>query len=515
MKTLNKILLILFIGLIPFSSCDTEKLTDLNINPHAANELNWKFLLTNGMLLSAENRYVNWRANLIYCAHFIQQCASTGGHAGDKYYRNTSYSASYFDYVYTRALKNLSEVIRQTDPTEGANPEMTNARNIARILRVVNMHRMTDLYGDVPYSEANKGLDGIFKPKYDAQKDIYTDMLKELDEAVNGLSASADDIADADLIYKGDLDKWKKFGNSMMLRLGMRVSKIDAGMATTYVTKAINGGVMESNDDNAWIPMADGPDQWTNQNGTSRALIQGDGSDGALLSKTLVDFLKDRNDPRLMIISGGIGPWGGPYNTNYNEQDGLPNGHDYESLRILNGWPEDYQFDTHTTYSRINPLLLKTDAPYFLQSYSEVALLLAEVAASQGQDAIAEAQYNKGVAAAMQMYELYDASFVVSNGDVTSYLAANPYDPAKGEEMIGEQYWAATFLNWYEGYANWRRTGFPSLTPHNFENNVTGGRIPLRLEYPLSEYSINADNVSAANARQGKDDFMTPVWWDK
>ena len=120
----------------------------------------------------------------------------------------------------------------------------------------------------------------------------------------------------ADLYFNGDVAKWKKWGYSLMLRLAMRLSNVDVASTNTYVAKAIAGGVMQSNADNVIVPMAEAPSLWTNQNGISRAFYPGDGGNSSFLSKTLVDFLKGMNagstaddDPRLMIISGGIGLW--------------------------------------------------------------------------------------------------------------------------------------------------------------------------------------------------------------
>ena len=122
----------------------------------------------------------------------------------------------------------------------------------------------------------------------------------------------------ADLIFDGDIAKWKKWGYSLMLRLAMRVSNVDADMADTYVTKAVAGGTMETNDDNAWVDMALTPSEWMNQNGISRTFYPGDGGvwQSNLLSKPLVDQLKGTNklstaddDPRLMIFTAGIIEW--------------------------------------------------------------------------------------------------------------------------------------------------------------------------------------------------------------
>lgn len=151
---------------------------------------------------------------------------------------------------------------------------------------------MTDYYGNVPYFEAIQADKGVFFPKYDKQKDIYTDLLKELEEATAAFTAvdPNDGFAAADLYYDGDINKWKRWGYSLMLRLAMRVSNVDPAMANTYVQKAIAGGVFTSNDDNVIVPMAEAPSIWTNQNGISRAFLPGDGGQAKFLSKTLIDF---------------------------------------------------------------------------------------------------------------------------------------------------------------------------------------------------------------------------------
>ena len=104
------------------------------------------------------------------------------------------------------------------------------------------------MYGSVPYSEADKGIDGIFYPKYDKQKAIYTDLFKELEEATAGLNESNPDegFADADVIYDGDIAKWKKLGYSLMLRMAMRISNVDLPTANTYVRKQWQAGYSQA-----------------------------------------------------------------------------------------------------------------------------------------------------------------------------------------------------------------------------------------------------------------------------
>lgn len=510
MKYINKLFVLGFILLLPLTSCNTEELQELNIDPNAANELDWKFLLTQGQVQSAENRYINGRVNLGICSHLIQHLATieTGERAmGDKYTRNEDSKNAYQQNVYRGSLKTLSEIIRQTGP-EGKTPTWTNLHHVAQVMYIIPMHVMTDLYGNVPYSEANRGIEGIFFPKYDTQESIYLDMLAKLDAAASTIGTGPDQLGNADLIYNGDLTKWKKLANSLMLRLAMRISNVDPGTAQTYVQKAISGGVMTSNLDMAWIPMSSGPSQWFNQNGVSRALIPDDWGAASVMSKTMIDFLRDKNDPRLFIYSSGIGPWEGPFETDPALQKGLPNGEDAESVKILEGTTD--AVDVQTTYSRVNVKLLDVDDPVIFMSYAEVEFLLAE-AALKGWNSTgtAEDHYNAGVRAAMQQWTIYDESFAVEDAAVDAYLTANPFDGS--EEMIGEQHWASHFLYWYEAYANFRRTGFPQLVPNNYPGNISNGQIFRRIQYFTTEF---ANNPNAASGGTTPDDYMTKVWWD-
>jgi hypothetical protein len=158
------------------------------------------------------------------------------------------------------------------------------------------------------------------------------------------------------------------------------------------------------------------------------------------------------------------------------------------------------------------------DVPMVFQTYAEVRFMLAEMAVRGWNNGggTAQAHYDAGVKAAMQMLNvIYPKAAVISDVEVATYLAKKPYDASKGWEMISEQYWAATLLNEYEAFSNWRRTGFPTLVPTSDPGSDTGGPIPRRLIWPESESSTNADNFAEAIARQGPNNMITRVWWDK
>lgn len=509
------------------TGCDTKQLHDLNINPQALNTVDLNFIFTSAELgiasngSTGDNRYIDWRTNIGMCAYAIQQLANSGGGIapGDKYTVNAETNAAPFEFTYNDQLKNIAEILKQSGPGGFAEGKYLNMRQAARILRAFSFARLTDFYGNIPYLEANKGIEGIFFPKYDSQDAVYADLLKELDEATAALNtANADEgFASADFIYKGDIAKWKKWGFSLMLRLAMRISNVDAAKAATYVTKAAAGGVFTSNADNVWVAMADGPSEWVNQNGISRAFDPGDGGQPPYLSATLVNWLKGKNaavatddDPRLMIISGGIGDVS--IITDPLKQKGMPNGYDQAMLDKLEG----HTVDVPKTYSRINPKMLQDSDPYMIMNYGEVEFLLAEAIERKigsGIAGTAKSHYDAGVKASMQMYTPYDASLTVADAAVASYLTTYPYGTAKPAlEMIGEQLWANKFFNWWEAWNDWRRTGFPKLTPTNYPGNVTNGTIPVRLRYPTNEVAGNPNYQTGATL---PDDFTTKVWWDK
>lgn len=532
MKYINKVLLVLMVLTISITGCDTEKLHDLNINPQAVNEIDLNFFFSNALLGTAsggatgDNRFIDWRTNIGMFGMAIQHIANAGGGIanGDKYTDNFEVNLAPWEWWYGGQLKLIEEIEKQTMEGNYAEGRFQNALQASRIIRAWTFHKLTDYYGSVPYDEANQGIEGTFFPAYEKQKAVYEKALAELEDAASKISTSNldDGFSTADFSFNGDISKWKKFAYSVMLRMAMRVSNVDAQMANTWVTKAIAGGVMETNDDNLWVPTSLGPSEWANQNGISRAFWPGDGGQPGWLSKTLVDQLKGPDvgsvvddDPRLMIFSGGIALWtaidwtvldGDPLN-----QKGMPNGLDHPDLEAIEGGP----IIQDETYSRINILLLDDDEPYQLMNAAEVHFLIAEAlerGIGSGISGTAKDHYETGVRTAMQQYTAYDASFVVSDAAVDQYLAVYPYGVTKPAlEMIYDQLWINSFFNWWEGWSNWRRTGFPDLVPTNHPSNVTGGQIPRRLLYPNSEIATNFENMSAGTS---PNDYLTRVWWD-
>lgn len=495
-------LLVLF--LIPLNGCDTNSLHSLNENPTVAEDMDPGFILAYTQLQASGERFENWRTQLIYQSTMMQQFATTAGYwSGDKYLFNDEYSGALWARAYTGYIKDLANLVEITDPAVEGQEDRVNYHAIARIWKVAAFHRVTDVYGDVPYFNAGKGFsERIFFPNYDPQQEIYMDMLNELEEAAALLNTSAATPGNQDLIYGGNIDQWRKYANSLMLRLGMRLSEVDPGSAENWVQKALSGGVMQGNEDISFVPHSNGP-EGINRNGLGEVFNwNGErftNDDVSRLSKTFVDWMQEKDDPRLERLSWVV---------NEGPPQGLPNG--YDANTIIQFDP-DYDSDD---YSRINPVFVTNDAPMLFQTYAEVEFLTAEAIERGWHTGDATTHYEQGVRAAMEMYSIFDESVEVPTAEIDTYLAANPYDSGNWAETIGEQYWAATFLNFYEVYANWRRTGYPALTPVNYPGNESGGTIPRRLRYPSSEASGNPDAYNAARNRQGPDEFTTRMWWD-
>src|SRR5690606_35229423 len=214
-----------------FSSCD-KGFEAMNKNPNAYTEPVINSLFSSAVLRAAGVSAP--QVNNKQAGTFMQYYASLNAPqwTGDKYLFSNNYNNRLWEVTYPVTLRDIVDLLSLTKDQ----PDQMNQYQIVRILKVYVMHRITDIYGDVPYFEAGLGaVDHIYKPRYDRQEDIYADMLKELDEAAQALNPAAPSYGGEDFMYDGDPEKWRTFAYSMMLRLGMRLTKVDPAMAETWV----------------------------------------------------------------------------------------------------------------------------------------------------------------------------------------------------------------------------------------------------------------------------------------
>lgn len=494
--------------LLQFTACD-KGFDELNINSTAATAVNPVFILNNATINSS---FVT--SSVMYEMGIVQQMISpnSGVLTGANFNQdNRDNTVLHWQRYYRVVIRSAQDVIDQTK----TNAARSNLMNMARILKANAYIVLTDSYGDVPYSEAAKGYtDLLFLPKYDTQQSIYADIIKELTEATTALDASKT-IETADVLYGGDVVKWKKFGNSLLLRAGMRLSKVDAAQAQQVVSKAFAAGVIDANADNAVIRH-----DANYVNGIGNMLNSTEAAN-IYLAAPFANYLKATKDPRLKSIAvryvgakSGSEQTAAKASTDTSLQIGFPMGFDNGSIA---GEVTKAGLASFYDFSQVDRTrMTKNTAPIFLVTAAQTQLLLAE-AAQRGwvTGTTAAAYFAKGVRSHMEQLASYDANAAVPAASIDAYLTANPLSTTAALEQINTQYWVASFLNGPEAFANFRRSGFPNLAPNPYAGKSIKGTFIRRLTYPNSEISVNKANVDQAVGRQGADDLDSKVWWDK
>jgi hypothetical protein len=386
---------------------------------------------------------------------------------------------------------------------------------MARIVQANAFIVLSDTYGSVPYAEGGKGYtEQIFFPVYESHQAIYTDIINELTTATAALNAGGK-IETADVLYSGNIDKWKKFGYSLLLRAGMRMSEVDAAKAQSTVAAAFAGGVILTNADNAVIRH---DANYVNGIGNT---LNGTEAANFYLAEPFVNALKTNADPRLTAIAiRFVGATSGPAQVagvstkDPANQYGMPMGSTDAAAdaagATLPGGGSRYAF-SQVDRTR----MVKRTSPLFLVTAAQNNLLLAE-ARYRGWIAAGttDVYFSDGIKAHMDQMASFDAASAVPGADRDTYAAARVATLAGNElAQINYEYWVASFLNGTEAWANFRRSGFPVLAVNPFPGKDVD--FITRLTYPPSEILVNSSNVQDAIDAQGPDELDTKVWWDK
>ena len=490
------------------SSCD-KGFDELNINPVALTNVDPGYQLNTAIVNSAPGY-----GNLSYETTIVKQMItpfSGQGSAANFNQDNRSVAAGNWNNYYQTNIKELTDVIAKTKDL----PARSNLYNMARIWQAYSFMVLTDTYGDIPYTQAGKSyLEGVDKPIYDTQESVYMNILSELDAASVALDASKAKVA-TDVLYDGNVTKWKRLGYSLLLRAAMRLSKVNPTKAAEYVAKAVAGGVMQSNADNAMLRHNA---SFTNPVGSQ---LNGGQSAFFYLSEDFVDYLKTNNDPRLASIAVRyIGATSGAQqveakaNRTADVQIGAPQGYDNTTIssavaekKLASLW--DYsQLDR----TRMASLL----APSYMVTYAQTELLLAEAAVRKWTTGDAADLFAKGIRAHMEQLADYGASTAVPAAATTTYLQTHPLKAGTELEQINTHYWVASFLNGLEAWANFRRSGYPVLAPNPYPgSDLKTEPFIRRLTYTDAELNVNKENVQQAISRQGPNLLDTRIWWDK
>lgn len=475
-------------------ACDDlgKEFAEVNSNPNEAVNVQPELLLPyiqNGI---SAHRFESWRSNVLHFMPFACHMQSPWIE-GAGFQTNDGWIQAYWDRSYQRLVGNLSQMNVLIEAE--AKPDMDKRKAISNIMRVLVFHRLTDVWGSVPYSEAGLGMSGILSPTFDNQKDIYANFFVLLDNATKTLEDGTNTFGTQDIFFKGDNTKWIKLANSLRLRLAMRVSNVDPTTADTQIKAVINGDLITTNVDNCVMPHTDDGDQWsTAGNGSSKPVA---GFDAHYLAKPLVTSMV--NDPRLALFGAG---------TKDGSIVGYPAGLVPEEERMA--WTDDTvePGNNNTNFSLLNKnskFSLGADAIHL--SAAEVHFLLAEV-------------YLRGIGAAKDMakaqehYEAGIAASLAQNGvaatpEFTAGVAFNAADETVAYDQIMRQKWISLVGDGFEAWAELRRTKLPA-----FAAKEVFGAVPSRVKYPSSLATLNPLGYNKGVADMGEDTESTKVWWD-
>jgi len=459
------------------SSCGKE-LSEVNINPNATENAQPDYLLTAAIKNTAD-AYWGTTNNLNSSLLFVQQWAKVQYTEEDRFIYSNSSFTSLWSTVFSQSINSFNKIIEIGNST--SNP---NYRGVALTLRSWSFLLLTDAYGDIPYSQAGK-LSEFITPAYDKQKDVYYGLLEDLKTAKNALDPNGKAIA-GDIIYSGNILKWKKFANSLRLRIALRIADREPARAKQVLDEIKSDGdlYISDNADIAQLIYQLSPQQ-------NPVSAQFDTRDDYRISKTIVDKLFALNDPRLPVYASKT------ETATPQEYVGLPNG-------LTNSEASNLGF---AKTSKPGSYFRAPQAPAVIFSYAELLFDRAEAAARGLTTENAADLYKQGIAASLKQYGISDAL-------ATTYLAqiAVQYNATNYKKSIGEQKWLALFGQGLEAWAEQRRLDYPQLTASG--NTVLDGKIPVRFIYPGSEQSLNGQSYKNAVANQGADLLTTKLWFD-
>lgn len=471
-------------------SC-TENFEEMNKNPNSPTDVPAMNVFTNAEISSVNNWLGGWLQHT-YLGCWSQQWAKVQYIDEDKYQVRAGQQDGWFNsnYTYQKNLKIVMDKTADYADTETTEDDLLHAA--AMVLSAWNWMQTTDLFGDIPYTESLGGFeaDGSLTPAYDTQESIYMDLLNNVLPAANTiLGSSSQNFGGGDIIYGGDPGQWQKFANSLRLRMLNRTSEV-YGDADTKIAEMLGDAakwpLMESNDDNCNMIY---PGVLPYRNPIYNTLYTR--TDQAI-SQTAVNFMKDREDPRLPIFA-------------------QPRGLDGEYKGQQNGAANDPGVNNRSLLGIA--IAYTPDAPVFLLQYAEVEFYIAEHYARVGGDA--QSHYETAIRSSLNLWGVGDAA--------DAYLAHElvAFDAAKAVELITEQKWMAIFGQGVEAYAEVRRTHTPSRI---FEYELEGSEypglgLPIRIPYSDGEQSENGINLQEAKSRQSIPNvnngmFDARVWWD-
>lgn len=471
---MKKILIYSGLVCILLSSCKKD-LTSLNVDPKNPSAVPAYTLFTYAQKNLSDN-LASPNVNLNIFRLITQAWTETTYTDESNYDISTrNIPQNWFHSFYRDVLRNLEDA-RNLIPGEVVDPiKRKNQLAIVDVMKVYSYHYLFTTFGNVPYSEA-LNLENT-QPKYDDAKTAYTSLMTTLNTAIGNMAAG-ESFGSADIIYGGDIAMWKKFANSLKLKMALMMADYDAAAAATAAAAA-STGVFTSNADNAKFAYLGAP---PNTNPVWVNLVQS-GRKDFVVTSTIVNQMTANSDPRIPLFfttDAGGGYSGGIPGANNN----------------------------YATFSKPSLTIQAEAFPYTLMDYAEVEFLLAEAVARgfAGVSGTAAGHYANAVTASI-------TDWGGSTGAATTYLTQPGvvYNPANYKQSFGTQKWLAMFDRGHDAWTEWRRLDYPALVAPPTALST----IPKRFTYPVSEQNLNKSNYDAASAAVGGDNVATKLWFDK
>ncbi|MEA3495464.1 MAG: SusD/RagB family nutrient-binding outer membrane lipoprotein [Bacteroidota bacterium] len=485
MKKFLKNKIVLLLGIIFIVGACTKDFEEINTDPNNVTDAPATNVLAFSLRYFTDNFYDDWMD--------MNNFESYVGHLGKIQYvdesryefRESVVNNSWY-YLY-RVLKNLDIVEKKAIAAENK-----NLQAVAMTMKAFVFQIGTDTWKAIPYSEALQGDEGITNPKYDAQADIYTDLIAKLKEA-NDLfnAATIGEIGEGDLLYGGDAAAWQMFCNSLRLRIAIRISNKDAttaqGIFQTIFSDPTNNPIMGSNADNAqfkWEGSAPYKEPWAENN-------IDDARDDHGMGQPLIDILVQYKDPRLPVIA----------------KDAFPDSSAVIYRGVVPGATEgSFAMDT---ISRIGDYYRGTADGYsFYLRYPEVQFLIAEAALNG---------WNVGGIAAKDAYEAGVTASLEEHGvgaAAATYLAEPDVLWDGSADKIYMQKWISLFKQGHEAWAEVRRTDVPLNVEAPGSPYGTHDRSPFRYPYPTDEFNLNGKSINAVATGIVDHFWGQQMWWD-
>ncbi|MDT0631042.1 SusD/RagB family nutrient-binding outer membrane lipoprotein [Rubrivirga sp. S365] len=472
---------------LTLSACD---LTELNENPNESTQPVTGFILSRAEVNLAQNyfdSFNNGRFGLLYAQYWTQNQYTSE----DRYQYRENVVDAYWTDLYL-VISNLQELKRLVPEDEAAvSPE--NQVAVADIMQVFAFHVMTDIWGDIPYTEALQGRDNRV-PAFTPQEEIYPDLIRRLTEDQAMIDVAG--TVPGDLIYGGNAARWKRFANSLKMRIAMRMSDQLPDQAAQAIQEAIAAGPMNSVADAAILDFTTS-EPYTNPIYENYEIT---GRDDWAVTEGLVTTLQERNDPRLPIYvaptprSVEVTPGAPVY-------EGLPYG---LAQGVAAAIPR-------SNFSRPGEITREATSPAIFMLYDEVLFIKAEAAARGFISGDADDLFEDAVRTSFEYWGVDDQDVV------EDYVSDLPdLDGSNYRQVLGVQKWLALYMQGIQGWSEWRRLDFTGvlIEPVGGKLDSFEGPIPVRLVYPTQEEALNSDNLAAAIASQGPDTQGTRVWWD-